>query len=340
MASPIWPIPSETSPPTRPGLVVILATGGTIAGTAARSDQHHAYQSAQLGIADLVAAVPELAAVPLDTEQVAQVDSKDMSPEIWVTLARRVAHHLARPDVAGVVITHGTDTLEETAIFLELALAHRCEHRPVVLTAAMRPATSSQADGPQNLADAVAVARWSMSRGILAVMAGIVWRGLDVRKVHGHRLDAFSGGDAAPWARIDAGVPVRLQTTSAPELPHPPMDLADLPARNEDWPWVEIVTSHAGASGRGVKAWVAAGVRGLVVAATGNGTVHHALLQALEAAQRSGVVVWRATRCVAGGWVADEAESFPTERTWPASGCALTPAQARVALQWQLLTRP
>jgi L-asparaginase len=270
-----------------------------------------------------------------------------MNPAIWVTLARRVAHHLARPDVAGVVITHGTDTLEETAIFLELALAHRCDHRPVVLTAAMRPATSSQADGPQNLADAVAVARGSMSRGILAVMAGVVWRGEDVRKVHGHRLDAFSGGDAAPWARVDAGVPVPLKPTSAPELnaaerwgqSHPPVNLAHLPTRSEDWPWVEIVTSHAGASDRGVKAWVAAGVRGLVVAGTGNGTVHHALLEALQAAQRSGVVVWRSTRCVAGGWVADEAQSSPAEHAWASSGGALTPAQARVALQWQLLTQ-
>ena len=215
-------------------------------------------------------------------------------------------------------------------MFLHLALGSKVADRPVVLTAAMRPSTSSQADGPQNLADAVAVARWSEARGVVAVMAGQVWHGSDVRKVHGHRIDAFTGGDASPLARVSQGHPTALR--SWPELRslNGSGEVA-MPAHWDQpvaWPWVEIVTSHAGAVDKGVKACVAAGVQGLVVAGTGNGSVHHTLEQALRDAQALGVVVWRTTRCVTGGWVCEDQE-----------GCAWTPAQARVALQWHLMTQ-
>src|SRR5262245_27696646 len=129
-------------------VVVILGTGGTIAGVAPAGQSDLAYHAAQLGIDTLVRAVPELADVPLQTEQVAQVDSKDMTHAVWQTLAQRVHHHLARDDVAGIVVTHGTDTMEETAYLLQRVLAPT---KPVVLTGAMRPASSRQADGPGNL---------------------------------------------------------------------------------------------------------------------------------------------------------------------------------------------
>jgi L-asparaginase len=334
MTSPLQPATSPFDNTSRPGRVVILGTGGTIAGTAASADQHHAYQSAQLTVQDLVAAVPTLSGVALEPEQVAQVDSKDMSVQVWVTLCKRIVHHLQRPGVAGVVVTHGTDTLEETAMFLHLALGSKVADRPVVLTAAMRPATSSQADGPQNLADAVAVARWREARGVLAVMAGQVWHGSDVRKVHGHRIDAFTGGDAPALARVSQGHPTALRSWPEPRSLIGSGEVA-MPAHWDQptyqpalWPWVEIVTSHAGAVDKGVRACVAAGVQGLVVAGTGNGSVHHTLEQALNDAQASGVVVWRTTRCVTGGWVSEDQE-----------GCAWTPAQARVALQWHLMTQ-
>lgn len=335
MASPFASLDPPFDDSIREGRVVILGTGGTIAGTAASAQEHHAYRSAQLTIQELVTAVPALSGLALDTkldtEQVAQVDSKDMSVKVWWQLWQRIAHHLQRPDVAGVVVTHGTDTLEETALFLHLALGSRVADRPVVLTAAMRPATSSQADGPQNLADAVAVARCSGAHGVVAVMAGKVWHGKDVRKVHGHRIDAFTGGDSMPLARVSQG---RLTALRSWPHPHSPCASSEpaLPAdweRPTQWPWVEIVTSHAGAVDKGVRAWVAAGVQGLVVAGTGNGSVHQSLEHALNDATASGVLVWRATRCVTGGWVADEQE-----------GCAWTPAQARVAMQWHLMTRP
>jgi L-asparaginase len=151
--------------------IVILGTGGTIAGTAASAADAVGYTAAQIGVAQLVAAVPLLAQVPIECEQVAQLDSKDMDFETWQRLAASCAHHLARADVAGIVVTHGTDTLEETAYFLHRVLAAA---KPVVLTGAMRPATSLQADGPQNLLDAVRVAQEPGARGVVAAMAGTV----------------------------------------------------------------------------------------------------------------------------------------------------------------------
>src|SRR3954470_10336314 len=135
--------------------VVILGTGGTIAGEAESPGDDLSYRSAARPIAALVASLRPAPGVALESEQIAQLDSKDMDFATWRLLAMRVTSHLERREVVGVVITHGSDTLEETAYFLQRVLAPA---KPVVLTAAMRPATSRQADGPQNLADAVAVA--------------------------------------------------------------------------------------------------------------------------------------------------------------------------------------
>jgi L-asparaginase len=154
--------------------IVILGTGGTIAGQARASGDNVDYVAGQIAVADLLAEIPALKCFVLDTEQVAQIDSKDMSFAIWRDLALRVAHHLARDDVAGIVITHGTDTLEETAYFLHRVLAPA---KPVVLTAAMRPAGALAADGPQNLLDSVRLAAWPEARGVVACMAGTVHAG-------------------------------------------------------------------------------------------------------------------------------------------------------------------
>ena len=278
-------------------LIVVLGTGGTIAGTAPSSADDSAYTAAQLGIAQLLATVPELASVPIESEQVAQVDSKDMSHAIWQTLARRVAHHTARAAVAGVVITHGTDTLEETAYFLQRVLAPT---KPVVLTGAMRPATSARADGPGNLRDAVRVALESARvgrAGVVAVMAGQVHGAHQVRKAHPARLDAFDSGEAGPlgWVQADGvswGPGAADPVAADAEAPLP----AALSCDVAQWPRVEIVVSHAGAGGAAVRALVADGVQGLIVAATGNGTVHQELEAALLVAQAQGVAVRRSAR--------------------------------------------
>ena len=187
--------------------VLILATGGTIAGAAAHGADNVRYASARVGVEQLVAAVPALADRPLIAEQLAQVDSKDMSPAIWRALAVRVRQAIAEARVAGVVVTHGTDTLEETAYWLHRTV--RAE-RAVVLTAAMRPSTSLQADGPQNLLDAVTVAGARGARGVVAVLGGRVLAACELRKVHNYRIDAFSSGDAGPVALVEEGCPAGL----------------------------------------------------------------------------------------------------------------------------------
>jgi L-asparaginase len=283
-------MPSDAAP------VVILGTGGTIAGTAASASEAVGYHAAQLGVEQLVAAVPPLAGLALECEQVAQLNSKDMTHAVWQRLAQRCAHHLARDDVAGVVVTHGTDTLEETAYFLHRVLAPA---KPLVLTAAMRPATSMQADGPQNLLDAVTVARCGAAcgwRGVVAVLAGTVHAAVDVRKVHGWRLDAFDSGDAGPLGAVVAGAVQRWRDVPGCA----PVGLAVIARDAVQWPRIEVVTSHAGASGRVVDALVADGVDGLVVAATGFGDVHAEVLAALERARARGVAVAIATRCAYG----------------------------------------
>jgi L-asparaginase len=257
---------------------------------------------------------------------VAQVDSKDMDFVIWLALARRIEFHLARDEVAGVVVTHGTDTLEETAYFLQRVLAPR---KPVVLTAAMRPSNALLRDGPQNLFDAVCVARVEGACGVMAVLAGSVHSALDVRKVHSYRIDAFASGDAGLLGRVEEG---RLRRhRDWPE--GTALGLTRLPQDPAAWPIVEIVTSPAGASGALIQAAIAQGVEGLIVAGPGNGSVHRALEGALRAAQQRGVLIWRCTRCPDGP-VFDEPDV-----AFPAAG-SLTPVQARIEMILALVAKP
>jgi L-asparaginase len=303
---------------SEPGRIVILGTGGTIAGRAGSSADHVGYRAAQIGIAELLAAVPPLQGLPLEAEQVAQLDSKDMSFAVWQRLAQRVHAHLARAEVAGVVITHGTDTLEETAYFLQRVLAPA---KPVVLTAAMRPATSLQADGPQNLLDAVTVARSAGARGVVAVMGGQVFDGRELRKAHTWRLDAFTAGDAGPLARVEAGA---LRCFRPWPEGHA-LGLQVIAREPAQWPRVEIVMNHAGADGRIVDALLHQGLDGLVLAGTGNGSLSAGLEAAALRAQAAGVAVLRASRC-AGGPLLDTGDE-----ALPGAG-PLSAPQARVEL--------
>lgn len=306
-------------------LVVIIGTGGTIAGTAPDAASHVGYRAAALDVDDLVAAVPALRGQALATVSLARLDSSDMDHATWLRLADGVKQQLARPEVAGVVVTHGTDTLEETAYFL-----HRCvaADKPVVLTAAMRPASAASPDGPQNLLDAVLVARSQGVRGVLAVLGGRVHAGADLRKLHGYRVDAFVSGDAGPLAVIEDGQLRRFRSWPAAEL-HPAASMLGDPAR---WPVVEIVTSHAGARGATLDALVAAGAQGIVIAGTGNGSVHHSLMAAAQRAQAAGVPVRRSSRCILGGvvGVSEQLASVP-------SAGVLTPVQARIELMLDLI---
>lgn len=303
--------------------IVVLGTGGTIAGRAASAADNVGYRAAELGVAELMGGLSPGPDLQLEAEQVAQIDSKDMDFATWCTLSQRCAHWLAQQDVAGILVTHGTDTMEETAFFLHAVLA---PVKPVVLTGAMRPATSIAADGPQNLADALAVAASPLAQGVCVVFAGSVHSATEVQKEHSYRPAAFSSGDAGPLGYVEEG---RLHLLRA--WPQGPVlrSAASLPAP-AGWPRVEIVLSHAGASGALVDALVRDGVAGIVAAGTGNGTLHHALEAALLRAQQAGVAVRRATRCPQGRVLAHGGDRLP-------SADGLSPAKARIALMLELM---
>jgi L-asparaginase len=305
-------------------LVVILATGGTIAGTAAASTDTTGYRAGALGVDALVAGVPALAQHRIEAESVAAIDSKDMDIATWQRLAGRVAHHLARPEVAGIVITHGTDTLEETAYFLHRVLAPA---KPVVLTAAMRPASALSADGPANLFDAVTVAGTAGVRGVSVVFAGAAWGAVGLRKAHTLQTSAFAGSDCGPIARLEGGA---MRTFREWPNGAAALGLARIAAAPDAWPPVEIVFNHAGADGRLVDAAVAAGAAGLVVAGTGHGTLSTRLEAALARARAAGVRVTRASRCAFG-------PVLPHGAADSEAAGELSAVQARVELQLALL---
>ncbi|MDP2001076.1 MAG: asparaginase [Rhodoferax sp.] len=331
--------------------IVVLGTGGTIAGTATNSADNIGYTAAQLGVAQLLESVPGLPTVltgrTLVCEQVAQVDSKDMSFSVWQRLAERLCFYLAQTDVRGVVITHGTDTLEETAFFLHAVLPAELLVKPVVLTCAMRPASSAAPDGPQNLMDAVSIATTHGACGVVVVCAGALHGAVEVQKVHPYRVDAFDSGDSGPLGYVEEGCVRLVRNWPLAGALKNYIDIKKVVNFEETnaWPRVEIVMSFAGASGAIVDALLAIvprsvdvdkpstapePVRGLVVAGTGNGTVHGELEAALVRAQLGGVRVVRATRCTRG-------RILPAPGSSSADSGGLSPVKARIALMLALM---
>jgi len=313
--------------------LVVLGTGGTIAGRATQANDNVGYVAGQVAVNELVAMVPALAACPLDVEQVAQINSKDMVLGVWQALVARVAAHLDRPAVAGVVITHGTDTIEETAFLLQTLLKPA---KPVVLTCAMRPATALVPDGPQNLSDAAAVALHPGSEGVVVVCAGRIHGAIDVAKVHPYRTDPFDSGDAGPLGCVEEAQ-LRMFRPWPQAVHEGAFDAAAL----QTWlgatalPRVELIFSHANADGEVVRALLghpnpAERLRGIVVAGTGNGTVHEDLLAALQQAQASGIEVVVASRCAHGRVVPHSGQPLP-------DSAGLSPVKARLALALRLL---
>lgn len=338
---------ATSASPTDGRVIVVLGTGGTIAGRAASAQDLVGYQAGVVPVSDLLADLPVPAGLRLETEQVANVDSKDMSPVVWRALLAAADRHLSRPEVAALVITHGTDTLEETAWLLQAVLTPA---RPVVLVGAMRPASAAAPDGPQNLADALLLAADASHGGLGGVwvtLAGRVFDARSARKVHPSRADAFGGGDAGPAAWVEAGRVRWLQR------PAPHSAVCDRAARLQAvldaprWPRVEWLTSHAAADGALVRALLRqrrdalaghdddAPLDGLVVAGSGNGSIHAALVEALATAEAEGVEVWVTTRCAEGEVV--PGDSGRARRAFPVTG--LPPAKARVALMLALLWR-
>ena len=377
-----------------PHKIVVLGMGGTIAGLAADPHSPEHYVAAQRSVADLLSEWcpegneegQEEGQHPLTwvSQQVAQIDSKDLNPAHWLALIQAVVPALQDDEVAGVVITHGTDTLEETATFLDVVL-NRGEaelNKPLVLTCAMRPSNAPDADGPQNLADALllASARETQAKGVWVVCAGQAHAARWVRKGHPQNLDAFDSGDrpvaatllkrpAPNLAEPEPGIkrplqrgfqrgwqsewqsewqwtskppsPTQVQTQTFTQTDRPVgfNHLAPLlRTPPEAWPRVGILTHHAGSEAWEIEALVMAGVRGIVVASTGNGTISEAWRSALLKAQSQGIQLCWTTRCAQGHptQVPEGFASIASNRLAADWGDS-TPAKARVRLQLSLL---
>jgi L-asparaginase len=320
--------------------VVFLGMGGTIAGKAPSAEDNVGYKAGQVPVQDLLLAVPGLQAVLGDrqllSEQVCQIDSKDLAHSDWARLHGRIVHYLSLPEVQAVLVTHGTDTLEETAYFLSQTLpAQLLALKPVVMTCAMRPASSLTPDGPANMAEATAVALSARACGVLVACAGKVHAAAHVQKVHPYRVDAFDSGEAGPVGVVEEGVLRLLQAWPAVvPTPHAGLTMEKLEQRG--WPRVELLWSHAGAGGALVRCLLAAPelpepVRGIVVAGTGNATVHRDMELALQEAVALGVRVVRVSRCAYGQVVGG-----PETGSGGLAALGLSAVKARIALMLEL----
>ena len=307
--------------------VLVLGMGGTIAGQAEAAGDNVGYTAGQVPVQALLAGLPVGQGLRLSVEQLAQINSKDMRLPELQTLVRRVAEALRSPETDAVVVTHGTDTIEESAYLLQTLLAPA---KPVVLVCAMRPATAISPDGPQNLSDAIAVARHPQASGVVVVCAGRVHAALDVAKVHPYRTDPFDSGDAGPVAVVEEGR-LRIFRPWPAGGRHQALLGAFLQATS--LARVAWLNSHAGAEAWPVQALLALPEaqrpRGIVVAGTGNGTLHEDLQQALVQAEATGLRVRLATRCAA------PLVPYPAQPFEAPEG--LSPVKARWALVLDLL---
>jgi L-asparaginase len=309
--------------------IVILATGGTIAGAQPKEGEP-GYKSGSLSVESLVQAAPGLDKLAIiKGEQIASIGSQDMNDFVWFKLARRANELLATPDVDGIVVTHGTDTAEETGYFLDLVLK---SEKPVVLVGSMRPATSLSADGPLNLYNAVAVAadRTSWGRGALIVLNDEVHAARDVQKTNSTSLQTFVSVNRGKLGEIYYGKVVWYNARTPLHTTKSQFSLDGL----GELPRVDIVYSTEGADGTMVRAAVAAGAKGIVLAGVGDGNATKDVVDALAEAVKKGVVVVRSTR-VGGGIVRRNIELNDDALGFVAA-LELNPQKARVLLRMAL----
>jgi L-asparaginase len=321
--------PGAQAQPKLPNIVV-LATGGTIAGAAA-SDVQAGYTSGQVGVQQLLAAVPQAKKLAtLRGEQIANIGSQDMNDEVWLKLAKRVNELAAMADVDGIVITHGTDTIEETAFFLNLVVKSR---KPVVLTAAMRPSTALSADGPLNFYNAVGVAanKDAGGRGVLVVINDWIHGASSLTKTSTTAVQTFLSPLSGLIGTVAYG---DVEFYRGPVGRHTMQSEFSLDGVTA-LPRVDIVMAHENMDGALIDAAAAAGAKGIVVAGVGNGNMTAAALKALAAQAKKGIVCVRASRVTTGN-VGRNVEVNDDESGFVAS-LDLNPQKARVLLRLALL---
>jgi L-asparaginase len=310
--------------------VVILATGGTIAG-AAKSQTDAGYKSGAVGVDILIEAVPQLKDIATVTgEQIASIGSQDMNDAVWLKLGKRVNELLAQADVAGVAITHGTDTMEETSYFLDLVTK---SDKPVVLTGSMRPSTAMSADGPLNIYNAVAIAAdpGARGRGVLVAVDDDIHSAHDVVKLHTTDVNTFSSGEAG---LIGASLFGKNTWFRKPENVH--TKNSELRIDGVDaLPRVDIIYAHANMSPDIITSAVTNGAKGLVIAGVGDGNMTAPALEAAKAAAAGGVPVVRSSRTNSG--IIRRNIEVSDDDLGTITSMELNPTKARVLLQLALL---
>ncbi|TDP82865.1 glutamin-(asparagin-)ase [Aquabacterium commune] len=315
---------TTTAAPAKKANVVILATGGTIAGAGASAANSATYQAAKVPVDKLLASVPELSNVAnVRGEQVFQIASESFTNDNLVKLAKRVSALAKQADVDGIVITHGTDTLEETAYFLTLTVHTR---KPIVVVGSMRPGTALSADGTLNLYEAVATAASpnSAGKGVLVTMNDEILSGRDVTKAANIRPDAFK----SPWGALGMVVEGQTHWFRAPVKRHTVNSEFDID-QIDTLPAVEIAYGYGNASPTAPQALVAAGAKAIVHAGTGNGSVSGAVVPALRELRAKDVHIVRSSRVVGGGFVIRNAEQPDDQYDWVAAH-DLNPQKARL----------
>jgi L-asparaginase len=310
--------------------IVILATGGTIAGAAATGTQA-GYKSGAVTIDAMIAAVPGISDMAnIKGEQISNVGSQDMSFDIMLKVAKRINELMPKSDVDGFVITHGTDTMEETAFFLNLVVKGE---KPVVMVGSMRPSTAVSADGPLNLYNAVGVAidPNAKGRGVLVVMNDWIHAAHSLTKTSTTAIQTFMSPlrgvvGVASYGKNDFYNTPQWKHTSASEF-----DINDV----NKLPRVDIVFACADMPADLINASVTNGAKGIVIAGVGNGNMNKSSLEAAANAVKKGVVVVRSTR-VATGNVGRNVEVNDDEAGFIASD-ELNPQKARILLSLALL---
>ncbi|MGW0249631.1 asparaginase [Nocardia goodfellowii] len=308
--------------------ISILATGGTIAGKA-NANSAVGYTAGEASAQDLIDAVPGLDKIArLTAEQVSNIGSQDMNEEVWLQLADRIEQIFADDRADGVVVTHGTDTIEETAFFLDHVVA---ADKPVVLVGSMRPSTALSADGPANLRSAVQVAAApdARGRGTMVVLNDTIHDAGDVTKTNTTSVQTFASPNTGPIGHVDA---------AAVRFTEPPSTRRRSTFRVPDkapFPRVDIVYSHAGMDATQVNDSLGHGAKGIVLAGVGDGNTAKPVVAALSAAAGKGVLVVRSSR-VGSGSVVRNAE-LNDDELGTVSALALNPAKSRILLQLLLI---
>ena len=266
--------------------VAILATGGTIAGSIDSAIATTGYTAGVVGVDVLIKAVPEIQNLAkIEGQQIANIDSSNMRDEIWLKLAQEI-NKLFASGVDGVVITHGTDTMEETAYFLNLTIK---SDKPVVLVGAMRPSTAISADGPKNLYNAVALAADKNAKGVMVAMNDKIQSARAVVKTHTLNVDAFSSPDFGDMGYIVDGKVYFYNNVAKAHTKKTPFDVKNL----KELPKVDILYSYSNdGSGVAAKALFENGTKGIVVA----GSIHEAQKEVLKELLAKGLKVLSCSR--------------------------------------------